>query len=87
MHGLKAAVEMAGALLLPRPTSGGTGETTPSPHTKASSHFASARPLDAALRELELRLIRDAMTAEGSNQSEAAPRLGISRVGLTNKLI
>ena len=46
----------------------------------------SAGPLDAALNELELRLVRDAMTAAGGNQSEAARRLGVSRVGLIKKL-
>lgn len=45
-----------------------------------------ARPLDAALAELERRLVRDAMSAANGNQSEAARRLGISRVGLIKKL-
>ncbi len=31
-------------------------------------------------------MIRDAMAAAGGNQSEAARRLGISRVGLIKKL-
>ncbi|HEX7640132.1 MAG TPA: helix-turn-helix domain-containing protein [Burkholderiaceae bacterium] len=35
---------------------------------------------------MELRLVRDAMAAAGGNQSEAARRLGISRVGLIKKL-
>ena len=42
--------------------------------------------LDAALGELELRLIKDAMAAAGGNQSEAARQLGVSRVGLIKKL-
>jgi DNA-binding protein Fis len=44
------------------------------------------RPKDAALLELELRLVRDTMAAVGGNQSAAARRLGISRVGLIKKL-
>lgn len=47
---------------------------------------ASAGPLDAALMELELRMVRDTLAAAGGNQSEAARRLGISRVGLVKKL-
>ena len=46
----------------------------------------SAGLLDAALGELERRLIKDAMAAAGGNQSEAARQLGVSRVGLIKKL-
>ncbi|MFN9726102.1 sigma-54-dependent transcriptional regulator [Acidovorax sp.] len=46
----------------------------------------TAGPLDAALMELELRMVRDTLAAAGGNQSEAARRLGISRVGLVKKL-
>ncbi|MNU05651.1 DNA-binding protein Fis [compost metagenome] len=42
--------------------------------------------LDAAMLELETRMLRDAMAQAGGNQSEAARRLGISRVGLIKKL-
>lgn len=42
--------------------------------------------LDAALGELERRLVKDAMAASGGNQSEAARQLGVSRVGLIKKL-
>ena len=42
--------------------------------------------LDAAMQELETRMLRDAMAQTGGNQSEAARRLGISRVGLIKKL-
>ncbi len=42
--------------------------------------------LDAAVNELERRLLRDALAATQGNQSEAARRLGISRVGLIKKL-
>jgi len=51
------------------------------PHTGATEGL-----LDQALHELERRLIREAMAASGGNQSEAARRLGISRVGLIKKL-
>ena len=91
---LKAVVESAGALLLPdqrevdaellRLASGDTADATQRPD--ALAHGEGAGPLDAALLELELRLVRDTMTAVGGNQSEAARRLGISRVGLIKKL-
>ncbi len=42
--------------------------------------------LDAAMGELERRLVKDAMAASGGNQSEAARQLGVSRVGLIKKL-
>ena len=89
---LKAAVESAGALLLPAQDEVdaellrlASGDTTDggSPLLPAD---ASAGPLESALNELELRLVRDAMTAAGGNQSEAARRLGVSRVGLIKKL-
>jgi len=89
---LKAAVESAGALLLPgqgevdaellRLASGDTADGGP----PAAPGDTSAGPLEAALNELELRLVRDAMAAAGGNQSEAARRLGVSRVGLIKKL-
>jgi DNA-binding NtrC family response regulator len=91
---LKAVVESAGALILPdqkavdadllRMASGDAGDDGGPGH--AGGTDASAGPLDAALNELELRLVRDAMTAAGGNQSEAARRLGVSRVGLIKKL-
>jgi DNA-binding NtrC family response regulator len=52
----------------------------------AGSGSGSAGALDAALMELELRMVRDTLDATGGNQSEAARRLGISRVGLVKKL-
>ena len=42
--------------------------------------------LDAAVAELETRMLRETMTATGGNQSEAARRLGLSRMGLIKKL-
>ncbi|MEO5686110.1 MAG: sigma 54-interacting transcriptional regulator, partial [Burkholderiaceae bacterium] len=90
---LKAVVESAGALILPdqhevdadllRLASGDMSDDNAAP---AGHVDPSAGPLDAALNELELRLVRDAMTAAGGNQSEAARRLGVSRVGLIKKL-
>jgi len=89
---LRAVVESAGALILPgseqvdaellRFASGEAAEIA-EPQLPAPS---TGGLLDAALGELELRLIRDAMEAAGGNQSEAARRLGISRVGLIKKL-
>lgn len=90
---LRAAVEAAGALLhagsdhvdaeLLRFATG----AEPPP---ASSAYAPAGDavglLDAAILELETRLVTEAMKASGGNQSEAARRLGISRVGLIKKL-
>jgi two-component system NtrC family response regulator len=91
---LKAVVESAGALLLPgqhevdpellrlaagEPAPAGGDPAAPAP-------AAGVGALDAALGELELRLVRDAMAAAGGNQSEAARRLGVSRVGLIKKL-
>ena len=90
---LKAVVESAGALLLPdqrevdadllRLASGDPSEAL---HAAPAPSGEGTGLLDAAVAELELRLIRDAMAAVGGNQSEAARRLGISRVGLIKKL-
>jgi DNA-binding NtrC family response regulator len=91
---LKAIVESAGALLLTDQRevdaellrlASGDMPNTPS-RSEAPVHGDGTGPLDAALLELELRLVRDTMTAVGGNQSEAARRLGISRVGLIKKL-
>lgn len=91
---LKALVEAAGALLLKdqpevdapllRLAAGeveGDGSAT-----EPVALLEGLGPLDAALAELERRLVRDAMQSAGGNQSEAARRLGISRVGLIKKL-
>jgi DNA-binding NtrC family response regulator len=90
---LRAVVEAAGALLAPgtdkvdaellRFASGSEPSATPGPDAAAGEGVGM---LDAALAELETRLIGDAMKASGGNQSEAARRLGISRVGLIKKL-
>lgn len=89
---LKAIVESAGALLLPEQVEVdcellrlASGDM--SPGTAPEPQLSDTQgPLDAALSELERRLVRDAMSAVGGNQSEAARRLGISRVGLIKKL-
>lgn len=97
---LRAVVEAAGALLLAgqerldasllKLASGEDlaeiqlGLNSASEHTKDRDDVVG--PLDAALNELERRLLRDALSATGGNQSEAARRLGISRVGLIKKI-
>ena len=90
---LKAVVESAGALILPNQHEVdadllrlASGDTSEAPAAATGHLDPSAGPLAAALNELELRLVRDAMTAAGGNQSEAARRLGVSRVGLIKKL-
>jgi two-component system NtrC family response regulator len=90
---LKAVVESAGALLLPeqrevdadllRLASGDVAEVL---RPEAALSAAGTGLLDSAMNELELRLVRDTMVATSGNQSEAARRLGISRVGLIKKL-
>jgi len=88
---LKAIVESAGALLLPEQSEVDTellrlaaGDS--SEPQRSAEPAAGTGVLDAALNELERRLIQDAMSAAGGNQSEAARQLGVSRVGLIKKL-
>jgi two-component system NtrC family response regulator len=96
---LRALVESAAALAGPGPEplavdllrlAAGEPLTLPGAGSPAAAGAAPAPAetglLDAALAELEQRMIRDAMAAAGGNQSEAARRLGISRVGLIKKL-
>lgn len=97
---LKAVVESAGALLMPgqrevdaellQLASGDMSDTATTTVTTPASKLPflpdSTGPLDAALMELEVRMVRDTMAAVAGNQSEAARRLGISRVGLIKKL-
>ena len=99
---LRAVVESAGALIAPGSDlvdaellRFANGDTTHLPAPPADSHSADAThsdhadgpgALDAAVLELETRMLRDAMAQAGGNQSEAARRLGISRVGLIKKL-
>ena len=87
---LKAIAESAAALLLPDQAEVdadllrlAAGE---SPEPVRAEPVEGSGLLDAALAELERRLVKDAMTAAGGNQSEAARQLGVSRVGLIKKL-
>jgi two-component system NtrC family response regulator len=92
---LRAVVESAGVLILPgQPTVDAallrlaSGEPPVEGIAEAGIAAADAAvgSLDAAVNELERRLLRDALVATQGNQSEAARRLGISRVGLIKKL-
>jgi two-component system NtrC family response regulator len=58
------------------------GEDASSREPTAASHGT----LDEAVAELETRLLRETLEATAGNQSEAARRLGLSRVGLAKKL-
>lgn len=90
---LRAVVEAAGALILPgadkvdaellRFASGSDPAPSVAPDAAAKEGLGV---LDAAVMELETRLITQAMKDSAGNQSEAARRLGISRVGLIKKL-
>ncbi|MCZ8095686.1 MAG: sigma-54 dependent transcriptional regulator [Acidovorax sp.] len=95
---LKAVVESAGALLIPgqrevdaellQLASGDipdASDIAPAHHATLGTQ-GSTGPLDAALMELEVRMLRDTLAAVAGNQSEAARRLGISRVGLIKKM-
>ena len=99
---LRAVVESAGALIMPGSDlvdaellRFANGDTTHLPDSAPGSSDASEPhsansdglgALDAAMQELETRMLREAMAATNGNQSEAARRLGISRVGLIKKL-
>ncbi|MFG5775540.1 sigma-54-dependent transcriptional regulator [Comamonas sp. J-3] len=99
---LRAVVESAGALIMPGSDlvdaellRFANGDTTHLPEATPDTSDASDLPaasadglgaLDAAMQELETRMLREAMAAANGNQSEAARRLGISRVGLIKKL-
>lgn len=54
----------------------------PKDHAGAQPHGA----LDLAVAALEARMIREALECSGGNRSEAARRLGVSRVGLLKKM-
>lgn len=89
---LRAVVESAGALLAPGSEQVDAALLRFASGDGSPAMVADAAPaegiglLDAALLELETRLVSEAMQASGGNQSEAARRLGISRVGLIKKL-
>ena len=95
MRQLRATVESAGALIMPDSElvdvdllKFASGESMSLPEISAAIAPVSteAGALDEAIAELETRMIRDAMEQAGSNQSEAARRLGISRAGLIKSL-
>ena len=86
---LRALVESAAALALPGAEvvdaallrfAAGESDCAPTPDD------APGGTLDAAIASLETRLLRDTLAATGGNQSEAARRLGVSRVGLVKKM-
>jgi two-component system NtrC family response regulator len=88
---LKAVVDAAAALLLPgqRDLDAETlalAAGVPITETAPAAADDAEGLLDRALVELERRMISEAMQAAGGNQSEAARRLGVSRVGLIKKL-
>ncbi len=80
LAGALAGADQVGAALL-RFAAGEQG-IGPTPDEPVPEHGT----LDAAIAELETRMLRDALAASGGNQSEAARRLGVSRVGLIKKL-
>ena len=87
---LRAVVELAAALAAPGPVNAATlrfaaGEADPADDLEAGSEPPPGA-LDDAIAQLETRMLRDALASSGGNQSEAARRLGISRVGLIKKV-
>ena len=87
---LRAVVELAAALAAPGPVDAANlrfaaGE--PEPGEEAAPPSPAAGALDDAIAQLETQMLRDALAASGGNQSEAARRLGISRVGLIKKIV
>ena len=87
---LRAVVELAAALAAPGPVNVASlrfavGEADPADALQAGSDSLPGT-LDDAIAQLETRMLRDALAASGGNQSEAARRLGISRVGLIKKV-
>ena len=87
---LRSVVEVAGALAGTGPVDAAllrfaAGEAEPE-GAAAASAIPSTGALDAAIAELETRMLREALAASGGNQSEAARQLGVSRVGLIKKL-
>ena len=86
---LRAVIDLAAALAGPGPIDAASlrfaaGE--PDPVDDAPAPPALPGALDEAIAQLETRMLRDALAGSGGNQSEAARRLGISRVGLIKKV-
>ncbi len=87
---LRAVVELAAALAAPGPVDIASlrfavGEADPTDDPEARPESLPGA-LDDAIAQLETRMLRDALAASGGNQSGAARRLGISRVGLIKKI-
>jgi two-component system NtrC family response regulator len=86
---LRSVVELAGALAGTDPVDAAALRFAAG---EVETEWVQADPapgpgsLDAAVAELETRMLTDTMAATSGNQSEAARRLGISRVGLIKKL-
>ena len=87
---LRSCVEAAASLAPPGEPVGETllqfvsGDISPS---SEDTNDGSPQSLDEAVAALETRMLNAALIASGGNQSEAARRLGISRVGLIKKLV
>ena len=87
---LRAVVELAAALAASGPVDAASlrfaaGEAEPINDAPPRSEPLPG-VLDDAIAQLETQMLRDALAASGGNQSEAARRLGISRVGLIKKV-
>ncbi len=87
---LRAVVELAAALAASGPVDAASlrfaaGESDPVEDAALGSEPLIGA-LDDAIAQLETRMLRDALAASSGNQSEAARRLGISRVGLIKKI-
>ena len=87
---LRAVVELAAALAASGPVDAASlrfaaGEPAPVENAAPGSEPPFGA-LDDAIAQLEMRMLRDALAASSGNQSEAARRLGISRVGLIKKV-
>jgi len=54
--------------------------------SRETARFSLPAALPDAVAELEQRMIRDALSASGNNQVQAAKSLGLSRQGLINKM-
>ena len=87
---LRAVVELAAALAASGPVDAASlrfaaGEADPVGDAAPRSE-PLVGALDDAITQLETQMLRDALAASSGNQSEAARRLGISRVGLIKKV-
>ena len=85
---LRAVVELAAALAGPGVVDAASLRFAAGDEAgdEAGPAAATGGGLDEAISALEVRMLREALAGAGGNQSEAARRLGISRVGLIKKL-